>query len=136
MAPHPAIKSAHENVAGTGINSGAIGRAPHRFLLAARGLIGPAPLLRFGGDDASHNSALPKASAGTFRWSGGLSFQAPESYKGEKREMVMALALEINMVLWLMIGCATAETVQLVERLHWLEERPARQRYRRPTERG
>jgi hypothetical protein len=44
--------------------------------------------------------------------------QAPESYKGEKWEMVMALALEINMVLWLMIGCATVETVQLVERLH------------------
>jgi hypothetical protein len=32
--------------------------------------------------------------------------------------MVMALALEINAVLWLMIGCATVETVQLVERLH------------------
>jgi hypothetical protein len=45
-------------------------------------------------------------------------FQTPESYKGEKREMVMALTLEINMVLWLMIGCATAETVQLVERLY------------------
>jgi hypothetical protein len=32
--------------------------------------------------------------------------------------MVMALTLEINVVLWLMIGCATAETVQLVERLY------------------
>jgi hypothetical protein len=41
-----------------------------------------------------------------------------ESYKGEKREMVMALTLEINVVLWLMIGCATAETVRQVERLH------------------
>jgi hypothetical protein len=30
----------------------------------------------------------------------------------------MALALEINMVLWLMIGCATAETARLVEHLH------------------
>jgi hypothetical protein len=30
----------------------------------------------------------------------------------------MALALEINVVIWLMIGCATAETVQLVEHLY------------------
>ena len=29
----------------------------------------------------------------------------------------MALALEINVVLWLMISCATVETVQLVEYL-------------------
>jgi hypothetical protein len=32
--------------------------------------------------------------------------------------MVMALALEINVALWLMIGCATAETAQLVEYLY------------------
>jgi hypothetical protein len=30
----------------------------------------------------------------------------------------MALVLEINALLWLMIGCATAETVQIVEHLH------------------
>ena len=30
----------------------------------------------------------------------------------------MALALEINVVLWLMFGCATVETVQLVEYLY------------------
>ena len=30
----------------------------------------------------------------------------------------MALAMEINVVIWLMIGCATAETVQLVEHLY------------------
>ena len=30
----------------------------------------------------------------------------------------MVLALEINAVLWLMICCATVETVQLVEYLH------------------
>ena len=29
----------------------------------------------------------------------------------------MALALEINVVLWLMISCATVETVQLVDRV-------------------
>ena len=45
-------------------------------------------------------------------------FESPESYKGEKREMVMALALEINVVLWLMISCVTVETVQLVGYLH------------------
>jgi hypothetical protein len=32
--------------------------------------------------------------------------------------MEMALAMEINVVIWLMIGCATAETVQLVEHLY------------------
>jgi hypothetical protein len=31
--------------------------------------------------------------------------------------MVMALVLKINVALWLMIACATAETVQLVEYL-------------------
>jgi hypothetical protein len=30
----------------------------------------------------------------------------------------MALALEINVVLWLMISSATVETIQLVEYLH------------------
>jgi len=30
----------------------------------------------------------------------------------------MAVALEINVALWLMIGCATAEAVQLVEYLY------------------
>jgi hypothetical protein len=30
----------------------------------------------------------------------------------------MPLAMEINMVLWLMISCATVETVQLVEYLY------------------
>ena len=45
-------------------------------------------------------------------------FKRPSRTRAENREMVMALALEINMVLWLMIGCATAETVQLVEHLY------------------
>ena len=30
----------------------------------------------------------------------------------------MALVLEINVAFWLMIGCATAESVQLVGYLH------------------
>jgi hypothetical protein len=30
----------------------------------------------------------------------------------------MALALEINVALWLIIGCATAQAVQLIEYLH------------------
>jgi hypothetical protein len=29
----------------------------------------------------------------------------------------MAIALEINLALWLMVGCATAKAVQLVEHL-------------------
>ena len=45
-------------------------------------------------------------------------FQTPELYKGEKWEMAMAFSLEINVVLWLMICCATVGTVQLVEYLH------------------
>jgi hypothetical protein len=67
-----------------------------------------------------HRTTLlcPKLRLELFDEAADCHFKRPRRTRAKKREMVMALALEINMVLWLMIGCATAETVQLVERLH------------------
>jgi hypothetical protein len=62
---------------------------------------------------------LPKV----FRWSFSIEGRIIISKRSGRTRaksgrMVMALALEINVVLWLIISCATVETVQLVEHLH------------------
>lgn len=69
--------------------------------------------------DASHNSAF----AQSFNWSFSIEGRIIISKRSGRTRaksgrMVMALALEINVVLWLIISCATVETVQLVEHLH------------------
>ena len=62
---------------------------------------------------------LPKV----FRWSFSIEgriiiSKRSSCTRAKSGRMVMALALEINVVLWLMISCATVETVQLVEYLY------------------
>jgi hypothetical protein len=48
-----------------------------------------------------------------------LDFLKPRVVKKSKNgRCAMAVALEINFALWLMIGCATAEAIQVVEYLN------------------
>jgi hypothetical protein len=66
---------------------------------------------------ATHSFSLPKALAGTFVLCPGLCFPKCLSRETRNREAHVALLLEINSALWIMIACFAIKTSDLIQYL-------------------